>query len=157
MLEGPSPREVMAFLSDPIILAHLDRRLTQVCFVLFQPEELQRGRPASCTRRAPRAVRWFSEAWTCCWSASLLGCTYSLHHLLALLLEGRVGTNPHIWRHTSNREREESSPVSRVLCVCHPHPTLTLCFEKKRKGSGRASTDALSHVESWHWLSVATL
>lgn len=86
-------------------------RLMPPCSVLLQPEELQREPPASCTPRAPRAVRWCCVAWTCSWSASPRGCTYRFtptfgHHPSA----GRAGS-----LHT--------------LCSCH----VWGC----RKGSGR--------------------
>lgn len=92
------PAVVMTFLSNPIALAHLDWRLTEVCSVLFQPEELQKERPASCIPRAPRAVRWFYAAWTCSWSALPLGCMY---HLLALIMKDGWASIHTFWPQTS--------------------------------------------------------
>lgn len=124
----------MTLLSNPTVWAHLGRRLREVCPVLFQPEELPKGRLASCIPRVPRAVRWYFVAWTCCWSALPLGCTYSLHRLLALLLEdGWASVYTFGGGTPMHREREASSPVSGTLYVCHPRPTVAVSTLGKEK------------------------
>lgn len=142
---------MMTFLSNPTVLAHLGRRLIEVCSVLFQPEGWPKERLASCIRRAPRAARWCFVAWTCCWTALPLGCTYRLHLLLALLLEEGWASVRTFAGTPVCREREASGPVSRTLHVCHPHPTMTVpaLGKGKRQGLGILITWNISSVFLW--------
>lgn len=142
---------MMTFLSNPTVLAHLGRRLMEVCSVLFQPEEFPKERLASCILRAPRAVRWYFVAWTCCWSALPLGCMYRLHHLLPLFLEDGWASS-HAFRGAPvHRERETSSPMSRTLYVCHLHLTMAVPAwgKEKREWLGVLITWNLSSVFPW--------
>lgn len=100
----------MTFLSNPTVLARLGRRLIEVCSVLFQPEGWPKERLASCIRRAPRAARWCFVVWTCCWTALPLGCTYGLHHLLALLLEGGGHQSTHLQAQQDTGRGKQAAP-----------------------------------------------
>lgn len=128
----------MTFLSNPIVLTHLGRRLTEVCSVLFQPEELQKERLASCIPRAPQAVRWYYAAWTCCWSALLLECTYSLHHLLALFLKNgwasshTFGGRPVYRERESNQAHEQKGHCMSIIRI----PLWLSLLWEKRKSNG---------------------
>lgn len=115
--EGRGQPGEMTSLRSLTALAYLGQPPGQeaqpACSVLFQPEELQNERPASCTRRAPRAVRWCCAARTCCWSASPPGCTYHFTPLLAALLRRLGGELVRALSATfRGTEREADSPPS---------------------------------------------
>lgn len=147
---------MMTFLSNPIVLAHLGRRLTEVSSILFQPEELQKGRLASCIPRAPQAVRWYYEAWTCCWSALLLECTYSLHHLLALFLkDGRASIRTFGGRPVYRERESKQAREQNAVCLSSASHYGCFCFGKREKAMAGHAADALNHKASYLCLPVA--